>query len=101
MRYPARTNSKSASKLNLRRIDPATSQFLLLCSPAILGYGDASGFGCSLTMALTRRLSAILAADVAGYTRLMRADEEGTHERLMAHRRELLDPKIEDHQAGS
>jgi class 3 adenylate cyclase len=36
-----------------------------------------------------RRLAAILAADVAGYSRLMGADEEGTHERLKAHLREL------------
>ena len=49
-------------------------------------------------MAATRRLAAILAADVAGYSRLMGADEEGTHERLKAHRRELLDPKIAEHQ---
>ena len=48
-------------------------------------------------MASTRRLAAILAADVAGYSRLMRADEEGTHERFMAHRRELLDPKVLQH----
>jgi class 3 adenylate cyclase len=41
-----------------------------------------------------RRLAAILAADVAGYSRLMGADEEGTLERLKAHRRELVDPKI-------
>jgi adenylate cyclase len=45
-------------------------------------------------MASTRRLAAILAADVAGYSRLMGADEEGTHERLKAHLRELVDPKI-------
>src|SRR6516164_688701 len=45
----------------------------------------------------TRRLAAILAADVAGYSRLMGADEEGTHERLKAHLRELVDPKIEEH----
>ena len=32
-----------------------------------------------------RRLAAILAADVAGYSRLMGEDEEGTHERLKAH----------------
>src|SRR5690348_16559296 len=44
-----------------------------------------------------RRLAAILAADVAGYSRLMGADEEGTHERLKALRRELLDPKIVEH----
>jgi adenylate cyclase len=48
-------------------------------------------------MASTRRLAAILAADAVGYSRLMRADEEGTHERFKAHRRDLLDPKIEEH----
>src|SRR5580704_7765240 len=48
-------------------------------------------------MAATRRLAAILAADVAGYSRLMGADEEGTLERLKALRRELLDPKIAEH----
>ena len=41
-----------------------------------------------------RRLAAILAADVAGYSRLMGADEEGTLAALRAHQRELLDPKI-------
>jgi len=44
-----------------------------------------------------RRLTAILAADVAGYSRLMGADEEGTHERLQAHFRELVNPKINEH----
>jgi adenylate cyclase len=44
-----------------------------------------------------RRLAAILAADVAGYSRLMGADEEGTLERLKAHRRELIDPKVREH----
>jgi class 3 adenylate cyclase len=42
----------------------------------------------------TRRLIAILAADVAGYSRLMGEDEEGTLTRLKAHRRELVDPEI-------
>jgi len=41
-----------------------------------------------------RRLAAILAADVSGYSRLMEADEEGTLARLKTHRRELIDPKI-------
>ena len=44
-----------------------------------------------------RRLAAILAADVAGYSRLMGADEEGTLDRLKAHRRQLVDPKIREH----
>src|ERR1700726_941355 len=48
-------------------------------------------------MASTRRLTAILAADVAGYSRLMGADEEGTHERLKAHLGELVEPKIKEH----
>src|SRR5215469_11111615 len=48
-------------------------------------------------MNAVRKLAAILAADVAGYSRLMGADEEGTHERLMAHLRELVDPKIAEH----
>src|SRR6516225_5311846 len=48
-------------------------------------------------MASTRRLAAIFAADVAGYSRLMGADEEGTHERLRAHLRELVEPKIKEH----
>jgi class 3 adenylate cyclase len=48
-------------------------------------------------MASTRRLTAILAADVVGYSRLMGADEEGTHERLRGHLRDLVDPKIKEH----
>ena len=48
-------------------------------------------------MTTSRRLAAILAVDVAGYSRLMGADEEGTHERLRAHFRELVHPKIKEH----
>ena len=48
-------------------------------------------------MSQTRRLAAILAADVAGYSRLIGADESGTLERLRALRREVLDPKIAEH----
>jgi adenylate cyclase len=44
-----------------------------------------------------RRLAAILAADVVGYSRLMGADEAGTLERLKSHRRELIDPKLAAH----
>ena len=46
------------------------------------------------TERVERRLAAILAADVAGYSRLMEANEEGTLEQLKTHRRELVDPKI-------
>src|SRR5438552_3638607 len=48
-------------------------------------------------MTAARRLAAILAADIAGYSRLMGADEEGTLAALKAIRRELGDPKIEEH----
>jgi TolB-like protein/class 3 adenylate cyclase/Tfp pilus assembly protein PilF len=44
-----------------------------------------------------RRLAAIFAGDVVGYSRLMGLDEEGTLARLNAHRRELIDPKIAEH----
>jgi adenylate cyclase len=44
-----------------------------------------------------RRLAAILAADVAGYSRLMGVDEEGTLAALKAHRREIVDPKIAEY----
>src|SRR5215472_8489238 len=48
-------------------------------------------------MAATRRLAAILAADVAGYSRLIAEDEEGTLAALKAIRHELGDPKIAEH----
>ena len=44
-----------------------------------------------------RRLAAILAADIAGYSRLMGADEEGTLRQFKGHRKELVDPKITEH----
>jgi adenylate cyclase len=47
-----------------------------------------------------RRLAAILAADVVGYSRLMRADEEDTLARLKTLRAEAIDPKITAHGSG-
>ena len=44
-----------------------------------------------------RRLAAILAADIVGYSRLMGMDEEGTHARIKRLRRELIDPTIVEH----
>ena len=46
---------------------------------------------------LERRLAAILAADVVGYSRLMSDDEEGTHRRLLAYRREVIAPRVREH----
>src|SRR5258707_1816079 len=48
-------------------------------------------------MTKPRSLAAILAADVAGYSRLIGADEEGTLNRLRSIRAELIDPKITEH----
>src|SRR5216684_2436691 len=53
--------------------------------------------GGGMKQPVERRLTAILAADVAGYSRLMGADEERTHERFRTHCRELVDPKIKEH----
>jgi adenylate cyclase len=46
---------------------------------------------------MERKLAAILAADVVGYSALMERDEKGTHERLTAIRKELLEPEIARH----
>src|SRR5262249_18667774 len=64
------------------------------------GRSAGSPIGASLGsgVVMERRLAAIFAADVAGYSRLIGVDEEGTLERLKAHRRELIDPKIAEHQ---
>src|SRR5919107_3102542 len=49
------------------------------------------------TARVERRLAAILAADVVGYSRLMERDERDTFARLKAHREELFEPTIEKH----
>jgi adenylate cyclase len=62
-------------------------------------YSAACGSGSTAlaTQRIERRLAAILFADIAGYSRLMGADEEGTLAQVKAHRRELIDPKISEH----
>src|SRR6516165_3586724 len=61
------------------------------------GIASVSGAAGLASERVERRLTAILAADVAGYSRLMGVDEEGTLAGLKAHRRELVDPKIAEH----
>ncbi len=51
-----------------------------------------------MTKNIQRRLAAILAADVVGYSRLMGEDEAGTLDALRAHREELIEPKIAEHE---
>ena len=46
---------------------------------------------------MERRLAAILAADVVGYSRLMEADEAGTLSALKSHRKNLIDPEVAEH----
>src|SRR6187397_644973 len=46
---------------------------------------------------ITRRLAAIVVADVVGYSRLMERDEDGTHERLRELRAGVIEPKITEH----
>ena len=60
-------------------------------------WNEAAGMG---TAKVERELAAILAADVAGYSRLMGANEEGTHVSFMAHLRELIEPKVRYRAAG-
>jgi adenylate cyclase len=54
-------------------------------------------FRAAEQLRLERRLAAVLAADVAGYSRLMTIDEEGTHRRLLTYRREIFEPKVREH----
>ena len=46
---------------------------------------------------MDRRLAAILATDVVGYSRHMERDEQGTYERLVSGRKELFEPEIAKH----
>jgi TolB-like protein/class 3 adenylate cyclase/Tfp pilus assembly protein PilF len=59
--------------------------------------GGRAPFELMAVARVDRKLAAILAADVVGYSRLMGADEEGTHARLKAHQSELIDPAIAAH----
>src|SRR6516165_5281469 len=59
--------------------------------------GCSGGAGEAMREPVQRRLAAILASDVAGYSRLMGVDEEGTLDRLKTLCRELVDPKLEEH----
>src|SRR5215470_1831549 len=63
--------------------------------PCPSGRGLAQGRPPRMTE--TRRLAAIVSADVAGWSRLMGADESGTLAALKAIRRELVDPRIAEH----
>src|SRR5271169_2515041 len=88
---------------SLRRLagasPPATRLYrLIICPPGgRLKIGSPFSEEALSTERVERRLAAILAADVVGYSRLMGQDETGTLARLKALRRELIDPKITEH----
>src|SRR5205823_12124952 len=65
--------------------------------PQAVAVGSAAGYGRDYVTAI-RRLAAILAADVAGYSRLIGADEEGTLNRLRSTRAELITAEEADEQ---
>src|ERR1051326_8835739 len=65
-------------------------------APRTSSFGPAARSGRRHVIT-TRRLAAILAADVAGYSRLIGADEEGTLNRLKVIRAEVIDPKVSEH----
>src|SRR5882762_9426197 len=72
---------------------PADVRFRLV---AAIDRGQ-TGIDTTMGKAMQRRLAAILAADVVGYSRLMGADEMGTLTSLKSHRRELVDSGISEH----
>jgi class 3 adenylate cyclase len=79
---------------------PAKAQHIAggrVSQPEPVNTAAAEATGATQSANVERKLAAILAADVVGYSRLMGLDEEGTHEQLKAHRRELFDPKITEH----
>jgi class 3 adenylate cyclase len=82
--------SESASPISDIILDRHTS----LTSIDLLGNSGATFMAGAR---VERRLAAVLAADVVGYSRLMAVDEEGTLAALKAYRRELIDPKIAEH----
>ena len=91
--WPAARMSALSSQARYRLGQPHGRE---LCYTGTLSAIHPTWWGAA-TMATTRRLAAILAADVAGYSRLMGADEEGTHERLKAHLDGVVNPKIAEH----
>ena len=91
-----RLNPEVNSLLRQRTAQPwGTPQYWSLYENTVNVGLRRAGFPDGMTV--TRRLAAVLAADVAGYSRLMGVDEEGTHERLKTHLQELVNPKIAEH----
>jgi adenylate cyclase len=100
-RFSAQSNTAVHTLEALSRRTPKADTVTLMTHFALNRYTPLE-INCrqALSMAeahVERRLAAVLAADVAGYSRLMGIDEEGTLAALKAHRHELIDPKIAEH----
>src|SRR5262249_41421765 len=92
--------AEPSSTAEIRRCTTQTSRAVgatLVSSRTVLKTGSSTAMGAAPEISPVRRLAAVLAADVAGCSRLMGADEEGTYERLKAHLAELIHPKITQH----
>src|SRR5947208_16149332 len=89
------TGDRRAVARNHIRRDTERQQLTERRTTGASAIGSATGYRRKMTA--TRRLAAILAADVAGYSRLIGADEEGTLNRLKAIRAELIDPNLTEH----
>src|SRR5262245_66557991 len=77
--------------------DPKRNRLLDRHTVLLTIHSAGTKYGAMAKPQVERRLAAILAADVAGYSRLMGADEEGTHAALKLYRREIINPKITEH----
>ena len=90
----ARAREDAAGKLAVQFADMGEQRFKNRSHPVrTYQISPAGASSVGISERATRRLAAILAADVAGYSRLMGEDEESTHERLKAHLGELVNPK--------
>ena len=92
-----------SSTVEIRRCMTQTSRAAgarLEPSHTVIKADSSTAMGAGPVISPVRRLDAVLAADVAGYSRLMGADEEGTYKRLKAHLAELVHPKITEHRGS-
>src|SRR5260370_1042088 len=87
--HPPRPNRPGHGRADVHASKEPAGSSLVPALPTVKGSAMIAGLREAMKQPVERRLAAILAADVAGYSRLMGADEEGTHERLRAHLREL------------
>ena len=92
-----KSRSKAPSPGSPRRLTGTAVMLLSSGGPLDATYQPVQDLLIHTGAIMERRLAAILAADVVGYSRLMEQDEAGTFTRLRAHREELFEPEIARH----